>query len=65
MGISFNDLCVDLQEVMADYGDTLPLEDWPIVFNLGGIRCYLSRCCGRVYLDKDTKEVIVNIDDDN
>lgn len=62
MGISFEDLCVDLQEKAADYGDTLPLEDWPIVFNLSGTRYHLSRYSGRVYFDKDTKEVVVNID---
>lgn len=63
MGISFNDLCIDLQEKAADYGDTLPLENWPVAFNLGGTLYHLSRCSGRVYFDKDAKEVIVNIDD--
>lgn len=63
MGISFEDLCVDLQEKAAEYRHTLPLEDWPIAFNLGGTRYHLSRYSGRVYFDKDAKEVVVNIDD--
>ena len=62
MGISFEDLCVDLQEMAADYGDTLPLEDWPVVFNLGGTRYHLSHWSGRVHFDKKAKEVVVNID---
>ena len=62
MGISFNDLCIDLQEKAADYGDTLPLEDCPIAFNLGGTRYHLSSWSDRVHFDKETKEVIVNID---
>jgi hypothetical protein len=62
MGISFNDLCIDLQEKAADYGDTLPLEDWPIVFNLDGARYHLRRWSGRVHFDKEAKEVVVNID---
>lgn len=62
MGNSFNDLCVDLQGEAADYGDTSPLEDWPVVFNLGGARYRLSRWSGRVYFDKEAKEVVINID---
>ena len=48
MGISFNDLCIDLQEEAADYGDALPLEDWPVVFNLDGARYHLRRYGGCV-----------------
>lgn len=62
MGISFNDLCVDLQGEAADYGDTLPLEDWPVVFNLDGVRYHLRRGCSCAYFDKEAKEVVINID---
>lgn len=62
MGISFNDLCVDLQEKAADYGDTLPLEDWPVVFNLGGTRYHLRHWGSCAYFDKEAKEVVINID---
>lgn len=63
MGASFHGLCIDLQGEAVDYGDTLPLEDWSVAFDLGGTRYYLSRCGNRVYFDKETGAVVVNIGD--